>query len=121
MDKPQKGDRVRVTFEATYSHQVRVSDGAPPRRHIVKLDDGSEPHVPGDSIEVIRKALPPEPPVGSVVLCEGVAYQRKAKGWAGWAAPAGFAYSVWGWDRLHARGATVIYEAPPGWVAGVIE
>ena len=73
MSSPKPGDRVRVTFEG----KVDATFAGFP--HTVTLDGGTRWGIPGEAtVEVLAPALPPEPPVGSVVLDDlGRAWQRR--------------------------------------------
>jgi|SRR5581483_967282 len=91
MSSPKPGDKVRVTFEAEF---VKIGYAIDPDKTgtTFKYED-LEFRVPNrvmlSAPEVLSPALPPEPPVGSVVLdAKGRAWQRRGsfKGASRWKA-----------------------------------
>lgn len=65
--QPAKGDVVRVNFEATYVGTPNPVGKGTPDKHMIMVD-GRETWIPNTAdLTVIRKAVPVEPPPGTVV------------------------------------------------------
>lgn len=117
---PEKGDRVRVTFEGEYSHRggkAAYSHNAT-GFHLIDVPGKLGWHtasVPPDAtVEVLEKALPPEPPMGAMVtLNVGLPYSiyhRSEKGWV----LLGYAEPRYTWRELNERGRPIrrVYVDP---------
>ena len=76
MMTPEKGDKVRVTFEGEYSHQgsKNLFGNGPTGFHVVEVPGKLGWHKaqvpPNATVEVVGKALPPEPPDGAIVTLD---------------------------------------------------